>query len=145
MRRNGRKSPAEQKRLINAAFDFYGIPQFKSAVRDYKPRKPSGKPLERNILPAIMQALRKHPRVASVQRRQSGVFLSGNRTVRVGSPGEPDISGMLQGGRSFVIEVKVPGREPSATQQAHIDRVKAAGGIAGCAHSVEEALAIIEG
>lgn len=142
--RRGRKSPADLKRAINASFDLYGIPQFKSAVREYRPRKPSGERLEKHILADILKALRAHPKVARVERRQSGLFQDGNRIIRVGQRGEPDVSGMLQGGKVFKIEVKRPGEQPDERQQRHLDETVAAGGIAGCAHSVEEAIAIIE-
>ena len=108
------------------------------------PSKPSGKPLERDVLRAILRALKNHPLVAMVQRRQSGVFREGDRFVRVGKRGEADVSGILKGGRSFAIEVKRPGGKPSELQTEFIRCVIAAGGVAGVATSVEEALAIIE-
>ena len=136
-------SAAEKKRANNAAFAFYGLPQFKSKVREYKARKPSGKPLERTIVAAIIKALRKHPLVAHVQRRTVGLFQAGDRTVSVGQRGEPDIQGMLLGGRAFAIEVKRPGEDLQPHQLAVIQRLNAAGALAGVAHSVEEALALL--
>ncbi len=124
--------------------ELYGIPQFKSQVREYRPRKPSGERLEKHILADILAALRKHPKVARVERRQSGVFVDGERFIRVGRRGEPDICGMLHGGRTFKIEVKRPGEEPDERQQRHLDETRAAGGIAGCAHSVEEAIVLLD-
>ena len=90
-----------------------------------------------------MQALRRHPKVATVERRQSAVFMEGNRYVRVGRRGEADISGILKGGRAFAIEVKRPGGKPNEKQLQFLERIRAAGGIAGCATSVTEAEAII--
>jgi hypothetical protein len=39
--------------------------------------------------------------------------------------------------------VKLPGEEPRDDQERFIKAMRAAGAIAGCAHSVEEALAIV--
>ena len=107
-------------------------------------RKPSGKPLEADILRDILKALRAHPAVATVERRQSGVFRDGNRFVRVGQRGLPDISGMLHGGRAYAIEVKRPGRLADERQAEYLNRIQAAGGCAGVASSVSEAIAIVE-
>jgi hypothetical protein len=42
------------------------------------------------------------------------------------------------------IEVKVPGKHPTDIQDEMLRKAKQAGAIAGCAHNVEEALAIVE-
>lgn len=110
----------------------------KAAVRD-----PS-KVYEADILQAILKALRKHPKVARVERRQSGVFQDGGRWVKVGRRGDPDISGILHGGRVFGIEVKRPGEVPSEIQWQRINEINAAGGLAGWADSVEMALALLD-
>ena len=104
-----------------------------------------GKPLERDVLKQIIHVLRHDPRVVRVERNQSGVFQDGNRYVKVGRRGDPDIGGMLKGGRTFAIEVKRPGFNPDPLQQKRLDEIAAAGGLAGCAHSVEEAVLIVEG
>lgn len=153
--RRGRKTKREEIKGLNAAHRYVSTFSMKPGAaelaetfcrpvpKERAPRKPSGKPLERDIVREIISALRKHPHVASVQRRQSGVFRDGERWIRVGQVGESDIGGMLHGGRAFEIEVKVPGREPDERQAARIEKIRAAGGIAGCAHSVEEAIALI--
>lgn len=51
--------------------------------------------------------------------------------------GIPDIL-FSWAGRFCGIEVKVPGRKPTGIQQHHIDHINADGGIAFCAHSLEE-------
>lgn len=151
----GRKTKREQILAINASHRFYEsmsvnpkvsaetlcrpVPkERKAAVRD-----PS-KVYEADILREILKALRSHPKVARVERRQSGVFQNGNRWIRVGRRGDPDIGGFLKGGRVFGIEVKRDGLEPTELQQARIDEIRAAGGLAGCAHSVEEAFALLD-
>ena len=64
--------------------------------------------------------------------------------VNVGKEGESDIFGhRVSDGKALYIEVKLPGEEPRKDQQRFINAMKAAGAIAGCAHSVEEALNIV--
>jgi hypothetical protein len=69
-------------------------------------------------------------------------------TYGVGGPGAADLLGWatVDGRALFVaIEVKVPGQKPRASQAHWLSVVQAAGGIAGCATSVDEALAILHG
>jgi hypothetical protein len=55
------------------------------------------------------------------------------------SSGLPDIIGCYRG-RFFGLEVKLDPREgPTAKQQYILNEIAAAGGIAACVHSVEEA------
>ncbi len=66
----------------------------------------------------------------------------------VGGGGAADLIGWatVDGIARFVaIEVKVPGQKPRADQAHFLATVTAAGGIAGCACSVDEALAILHG
>ena len=64
--------------------------------------------------------------------------------VNVGQQGESDIFGhRISDGKALYIEVKLPGEEPRQDQQQFIDAMRAAGAIAGCAHSIEEALKIV--
>lgn len=66
--------------------------------------------------------------------------------VRVGSPGESDITGhRISDGKALYIEVKLPGEHPRIDQQRFLDAMKNTGAIAGCAHSVEEAIEIVNG
>ncbi len=65
--------------------------------------------------------------------------------VHIGKHGESDIMGhRIRDGRAIYIEVKLPGEHPRDDQQKFLDAMKAAGAIAGCAHSVKEALQIVE-
>lgn len=154
----GRRTKREEIQLRNATHAFYaraapnaeraaeGLRKFTQAVpRKRRPavRDPS-KRYEADVLRDILSALRKHPRVARVERRQSGVFRDGERWIGVGRRGDPDITGILKGGRAFAIEVKRPGEEPNELQARRLEEIKAAGGVAGCAHSVEEAHAIVD-
>lgn len=65
--------------------------------------------------------------------------------VNVGHHGEADIHGHRQDGRAIYVEVKLPGEKPRQDQQEFLDAMRATGAIAGCAHSVEEALQIVYG
>lgn len=80
-----------------------------------------------------------------VMRTNSGVFYNptGQR-VTVGFPGLSDLVGCTSDGRFFAIEVKLPGEKPRPDQQKFLDAMQRTGALAGCAHSVEEALKIVE-
>lgn len=114
------------------------------------------RPLEKDIKTAIFNALSAHPLVLEVDvvGVSSGRMVrpDGSRTAwrRWGEAGTPDIVGSLKEGcppRRFRIEVKTPSRRNMVTpeQRARLDETVAAGGLAGVACSVEEALAIVEG
>lgn len=147
--RKGRLSRRERIERNNAADAFYagaaGVePRHQVPLPQRRaPRKPSGKPLERDILKAVIAALRRDPRVAQVERQQSGLFVDGDRYIRVGTPGALDIKGMLKGGRAFEFEIKRPGRKPDPRQAERIETLRANGAVAGVATSVEEALALL--
>lgn len=59
-------------------------------------------------------------------------------------PGSSDLIGICPQGRFLAVEVKTPTGRVSEAQQRFIDAVRAAGGLAGVARSVEDALAIID-
>lgn len=64
--------------------------------------------------------------------------------INIGRNGESDIFGhRIADGKALYIEVKLPGEEPREDQQKFITAMKRTGAIAGCAHSVEEALEIV--
>lgn len=116
--------------------------------RDRIRRPVDGRPVERlekHVLADVLQALRQDPRVALVERSQSGLFQDGNRYIRVGTPGKLDITIMLAGGsaRYGEIEVKRPGQRPDERQANRIAYIVKHGGIAGYATSAEEALALL--
>lgn len=63
--------------------------------------------------------------------------------VNIGHHGEADIWGhRCSDGRAIYIEVKLPGEEPRDDQKKFLEAMRKTGAIAGCAHSVEEALKI---
>ena len=153
-RRRGRLSNRDRIIAVNGAFNawgaMFGKPEVAEKLKTPVPelrkrsaRRPSGKPLERDVLKAIVQRLRLDPRVAKVERNQSGVFQDGNRYIRVGTRGKLDLTVYLKSGRYAEIEVKRPGGKPEPHQQQRIDEIRSQGGIAGCATSPEEAIAIL--
>lgn len=154
----GRPSEADKKRANNAAFDFLGMPQFKTPVRERQARirRPvDGKPvvpIEKEIQKTILAALALRRDVVFVGRFNRGQAVATDaygetrytpfNSVR----GFPDIHGLLIGGRAFYIEVKRPHpnyEKPSPEQQTFLDAAKAGGAAAGVAVSVEEAEAIL--
>lgn len=65
--------------------------------------------------------------------------------VAVGTHGESDIMGhRIPDGKAFYIEVKLPGESPRDDQQRFLDAMRRTGALSGCAHSVEEALQIVQ-
>lgn len=118
------------------------LPPKRDKVRRPVDGKPVGR-LEKHVLADVLQALRQDPRVALVERTQSGLFQDNDRYIRVGTPGKLDITLMLVGGRYGEIECKRPGGKPDERQQRRIDAIRRNGGIAGCATSAEEALGLL--
>ena len=98
------------------------------------------RPLERVILRDIIKLLRSHSKVAFAHRQQSGVFREGERVIRVGIVGLPDINGMLVGGRYLGIEVKRHGGTVSAAQQHRIDQINRNGGLGFVAYCVDDVI-----
>jgi hypothetical protein len=144
----GRLSPREFQQQKNAAFDLLGIPQFRKELKPLRKRSSpgaEGRPLERHVLKAVLGALRADPRVARVERNQSGVFQDGERFVRVGSKGKLDLTIYLKDGRYIEAEVK---REfnvklLSEAQKERIQSIRRAGGMAGWCWSVDSAIALL--
>ena len=79
-----------------------------------------------------------------VMRTNAGVFYNATgERVTIGFPGLSDLVGCTYDGRFFAIEVKLPGEKPRPDQQKFLDAMQRTGALAGCAHSVEEALSIV--
>jgi hypothetical protein len=133
---------------------MYGKPEVAEALQQALPpqrhrvkRPVDGKPAlpyERDVLVQIVKALRADPRVARVERNQSGVFQDGNRYIRVGVKGKLDLTVYLKTGRFAEIEVKRSEKtKPEPHQLARIAEIKQQGGLAGWAWSAESALALL--
>src|SRR5258708_2767699 len=63
---------------------------------------------ERDVLRAVLAALRAHPAVAWVVRLNSGTFVVDGRYIKAGFRGCPDLWGQMNDGRLMVCEVKRP-------------------------------------
>ena len=113
------------------------------------PRKPSGQPTEAQILKAVMALLKRHPRVASCWRVNSGTFQERNRDgstryIRANSQrGMSDIMGVLKDGRTLAIEVKSATGRMRPGQEEFLATIRQAGGVAGVCRSVEDAQALL--
>jgi hypothetical protein len=113
---------------------------------------PTTSPSEHDIQNEIMDMLKTHPRVAWAQRINTGAvsqsYLSTSgvrkaRYIRYGFVGCSDILGQMRDGRVLAIEVKKPGGKATKEQVDFLKLVLANGGVAGIAHGVNQALAIV--
>lgn len=77
---------------------------------------------------------------SALARAGMGEILSTMPLIKYGTPGAPDIQGILRGGRFFSIEVKRPGKkiEEDSEQDRWRRMFEAYGGLFIEAHSVEE-------
>ncbi len=107
-------------------------------------------PLEIDIQRAIMDALKRHPKVSFVGRFNRGSAIRtdakgrGYYTRFNSVPGFPDLHGMLKGGAAWYIEVKRPGGVTTDEQADFLAGIQRDGGLAGIATNVDEALAILK-
>lgn len=99
---------------------------------------------ERDILAAVLDLLKRHPRIAFAVRMNSGVTKyvdqkGVERFVRYGFKGCPDIWAMERGsGRLIVVEVKSDTGKATPEQRAVLDAVANGGGIGMLAYSVDD-------
>ena len=113
------------------------------------PRKPSTEPSEAELLKAILQLLRRHPKVALCWRQNSGTFQERNRDgttryIRANTQrGMSDIMGALMDGRTLAIEVKSRTGRMRPGQEEFLQTIRQAGGVAGVCRSVEDAAALL--
>jgi hypothetical protein len=118
------------------------------------PAKPSASGTESDVMAAVFELLRVHPRVAWFMRLNSGAVQDGDRfTVFYrlylrGRPGRTkgasDYLGQLTDGRLFLMECKRPGvRRGTDEQHDLLDACVAAGGISGIVQSVDDAVRLL--
>lgn len=93
------------------------------------PAKRSNSKPEAAALAEVLKALNAHPAVAWCERMNSGAARIGNRFVRFGWVGAPDVIGQLRDGRLLGVEVKSRTGRPSPEQSLFLERIRAAGGI----------------
>jgi hypothetical protein len=102
-------------------------------------------PTEAQVLRAVQRALELHPRVAWVARINSGAgriqrAIGASQWMRFGFPGCSDLIGQTVEGLFLAVEVKRPSGKPTVDQTAFLERVRAAGGVAFVARSVDDVL-----
>lgn len=109
--------------------------------------------LERDIVRQILDGLSMHPLVARIERinvmagRLIGKDGKPSRFMRSCRRGRVDLDGFTSDGRVIAIEVKRPSarHKLSPEQRQYLDQVRSAGGLAGVATCLDEAVAIVEG
>jgi hypothetical protein len=122
-------------------------------IRGRTGRKPparltlDGNPSEHQIQVAVLAVLKKHPNVAWAERMNVGQFSAEHngkkRWLRFGFPGLSDCIGQLTDGRFLAIEIKSHKGALTEAQTAFLNTVNRAGGRAGVARSIDEALRIV--
>lgn len=88
--------------------------------------------LEKDIVAEILKWMRGLPLPVYGHKVHGGAYGSG----------EPDIDACIMG-RALKIEVKQPGKNPTPLQVSVMEKWEKAGAIVGCAHSLDEAKAIV--
>jgi hypothetical protein len=108
-----------------------------------KPRVPF--PRETEVLSACLKLLAVHPACAFAFRANSGgMKTEAGQYVKFGFRGMPDILGCLKGGRLLAVEVKRPGKSPTADQNAFLFAVNQAGGFGCWTDSVDKLAALLD-
>lgn len=97
------------------------------------------RPKESQVLRAVIARLALHRDVSWVQRMNVGAAKDAHgQLIRFGFAGLSDIIGQLKDGRFLAIEVKSPGGKPTPAQEAFLNKVKQANGVALCVHDVQQ-------
>jgi hypothetical protein len=105
---------------------------------------------ERDVLAAVLEFLRRHPKIAFAVRMNSGATRYRDahgveRWVSYGFKGCPDLWAMLRGsGRLVVVEVKSDSGTVTPEQQAVLEAVSNGGGIGVLAYCVDDVLRALE-
>ncbi|WP_374606891.1 VRR-NUC domain-containing protein [Diaphorobacter nitroreducens] len=95
---------------------------------------------EAAALAEVLQALRTHPAVAWAERMNTGAAKIGNRFIRFGWPGCPDVLGQLKDGRLLGVEVKAQAGRLRPEQALFLERIRCAGGVAFVARDLRDVL-----
>ena len=115
--------------------DLFGLEQ--------TPRLTNDRP-EAAALVEVLQAVRTHPLVAWAERMNTGAARVGNRFIRFGWAGCPDVLGQLQDGRMLGVEVKGPIGRLRPEQSVFLERIRCAGGVAFMARDCRDVLRELE-
>lgn len=94
------------------------------------------KALESEIQKAILAYLKLHIKVAWVARMNTGAMEVEGRYVKFAFRGCSDIIGQMKDGRFLAVEVKRPGKLPTAHQETFLRMVSTNGGLAFWADDV---------
>ncbi len=100
---------------------------------------------EAAALVEVLMALKAHPAVAWCERMNSGAAKIGNRFVRFGWPGCPDVLGQLRDGRLLGVEVKAAKGKLRPEQALFLERIRRAGGVAFIARDCRDVMRDAEG
>lgn len=100
---------------------------------------------EAAALNEVLRVLRSHPNVAWVHRMNSGAAKIGNRFVRFGFPGCPDVLGMLRNGRALAVEVKSRSGRLCDEQAVFLELVNAYNGVAFVARNANDVYKNLKG
>jgi hypothetical protein len=99
---------------------------------------------ERFTMPAILLALRLHPKVAWAERINTGGAWFGERDrrqfVKFGWSGMADLTGQMRDGRRLDVEAKASQGKATPEQAAYLELVRRHGGVAFLARSVDDVI-----
>lgn len=95
---------------------------------------------EAAALVEVLKALQAHPLVAWAERMNSGAAKVGDRFIRFGFRGCPDVLGQLKDGRLMGVEVKAPAGRLRPEQALFLERIRCAGGVAFVARDLRDVL-----
>ena len=91
---------------------------------------------ERETTPEIIKWLQSQGCIA--WRQNSGSVRVGSRTINMGGKGQPDIMGILPGGRFLAIENKSNGSAVAPEQVSWMEKARAQGAYCFIARSLED-------
>lgn len=111
--------------------DLFGLEQ--------QPKRTNARP-ESAALVEVLKALKAHPAVAWCERMNSGAAKVGNRFIRFGFKGCPDVLGMLRDGRLLGVEVKAAKGKLRPEQAVFLDRIRSGGGVSFVARDCRDVL-----
>ncbi len=101
------------------------------------PKRTNDRP-EAAALTEVLMALKAHPAVVWCERMNTGAAKVGNRFIRFGFTGCPDVLGQLHDGRLLGVEVKAPKGKLRPEQAVMLERIAGAGGVAFVAHDCRD-------
>lgn len=108
------------------------------------PSKRTNAAPEQAALAEVLKALRSHSAVAWVERMNSGAAHIGNRFVKFGFTGCPDVLGQLRDGRLLGVEVKAGKGRLRPDQTIVLERINTAGGLAFVAKNCNDVFAALK-